>query len=83
MKEMTKTKRVGDKGIYVLPTRTSKHAITQKKGSHAPYSQAEYRYITYVHTNHDKQIKKMINIYTMLKDVREDIQVRESTCQTK
>ena len=79
MKRMTKTKRVGDKGIDVLPTRTSNtqshkgrvvmhHTVKQSTG-----------YITHVHIQ-DMMIRMNNDTNAMLKDNQENIQARESMC---
>ena len=58
------------------------HAITQKKGSHATYSQVGYEiYHLYQYTNYDNQMKNDTNI--MLEDDQENIQYRESIWEVK
>ena len=82
MKEMTETKRVGGRGIEVRPTWTSNmqshkwrvvmhHTVKQSTG-----------YITHVYIQ-VVTIKMNSDMNIMLKDDREDIQVRKSTCQTE
>ena len=58
------------------------HAIKQKEGSHATYSQAGYEiYHLYPYTNYDNQMKSDKDI--MLEDDQENIQYRESIWQVK
>ena len=60
--------------------RDGRHAIIQKKGSHATCNQAMNRiYHSCTHTNYDNQIKS--DTIIMPKDDRENIQARWSTCQ--
>ena len=59
-----------------------RHAITEKEGSHATCSQAEYRiYHSGPHINYDNQMKSDIDI--MLENDQDNIQANESTCQIK
>ena len=58
------------------------HAITQKEGSHATYSQVEYKiYHSYPHTNYDNQMRNDTDI--MLEDDQENIQYKETIWQVK
>ena len=72
---MTETKRVGGKGDRCAAHMDKRHAIMQKKGSHATWGQAEYMiYHSCTHTSYDDQMKNNTDI--MLKDDRDNIQAR-------
>ena len=59
-----------------------RHAMIQEKSSHAPYSQAKYRYITHVRTQ-AMTIKMNSDKDNMLKDDQDNIRARESTHQVE
>ena len=82
MKGMTETKRVGGKGIYMRPTWTSNMQSSRRKAVMRHAVRQSTGYITHVYIQ-VVTIKMNNDMNIMLKDDREDIQVRESTCQTE
>ena len=78
---MTETRGLEVRGLMCGPHGQAACNHTEE-GSHAPYSQAKYIYITYVHIQ-VMIIKMNSDKDNMLKDDQDNIQARESTHQVK
>ena len=84
MKGMTETKRIGGRGINVLPTETSGMQSHRKM---AVMQQTISRCLDISPCTHkiseNMTIKTNSDINIMLKDDQDNIQANESTCPTK
>ena len=84
MKGMTKTKRVGGKGIYMRPTETSYMQPCRGRAvMHHTVRQSRIYHSCTHKISENTTIKMNSDTNIMLKDDQNSIQVRESTCQAE